>query len=191
MRDCSCRQSHSSAHICARQNIISIWEITWKPFHWFHVFITFCIRYYLGVVAVRTKSTTCQNLPIFPPKLCQRIVSLHLSLMFLFFCSYLRFCCRRCFHACHCHLYNSFFIQHNFSEFFPFFFSFRSQNLTHLLLKAEDQSALCRVVLSGLRHLPDFWCRIYNCLSKSCIFFKFNWVHSNFNKPSLHRYQVD
>lgn len=122
MRDCSCRQSHSSAHICARQNIISIWEITWKPFHWFHVFITFCIRYYLGVVAVRTKSTTCQNLPIFPPKLCQRIVSLHLSLMFLFFCSYLRFCCRRCFHACHCHLYNSFFIQHNFSEFFPFFF---------------------------------------------------------------------
>lgn len=40
--------------------------------------------YYSGFVVVRTKSKTCQNLPIFPPKLCQRIDCLHLSLMFLF-----------------------------------------------------------------------------------------------------------
>lgn len=40
--------------------------------------------YYLGFVLVRTKSKACQNHPILPSKLCQRIVCLHLSLMFLF-----------------------------------------------------------------------------------------------------------
>lgn len=60
-----------------------------------------------------------------------------------FFCSYLRSCCRRCFHPCHCHLYNSFFHNITFQSFSPFFFFLRSQNPTDRLLKAEDQSALC------------------------------------------------
>lgn len=72
------------------------------------------------------------------------------SLFYVFIpTSHLSSCCGRCFYPCRCHLY-IFFSSSTFQSFC------RSPNLTHLPLHPEDQSTLCIVALSGLRHPSPF-----------------------------------
>lgn len=92
-----------------------------------------------------------------------------LSLSFFdvsFFCSYLRSCCRRCFHPCHCHLYNSFFPQHNFSELFLFFFKItkshtspaESRRSKRIMQSRAFRSATSPRVLMSYLQLPPETC---------------------------------